>query len=73
MVKLFIKIKHIVLGWWYHIRGYNYELMNTRMSICNQCDMKIKLTKDVSICASCGCVLQAKNRVVKERCPQNKW
>lgn len=73
MVKFFTKIKHIILGFWYNLQGVNYELMEKRMSICNECEYKIKLTKNVDICAKCGCVLRYKTRIKDEGCLLKKW
>lgn len=38
------------------------------MEICNKCEYKIRLTKNVEICDKCGCVLSAKTRVKGEYC-----
>lgn len=73
MIKLFTKIKHIVLGFWYNLQGINYELMEKRMLICNKCEYKIKLTKNVDICEKCGCVLRYKARIKDEGCLLKKW
>ena len=73
MVKLFRKIKHIVLGWYYKLKGINYELMKTRMEICSKCEYKIQLTKNIEICAKCGCILSAKSRIEEESCLLKKW
>jgi hypothetical protein len=73
MIKLFKKIKHIILGWYYNFKGINYELLKTRMEICNKCEYKIRLTKNVEICDKCGCILSAKTRVKDEYCLLKKW
>ena len=70
---IFKKLKNIILGWYYKYKGINYELMKTRMEICNTCEYKIRLTKNVEICDRCGCVLSAKTRVIKESCLLKKW
>ena len=73
MIKLFNKIKHIVLGWYYSLKGINYELLKTRMEICDKCEYKIELTKSISICAKCGCILKYKSRIKDESCLLKKW
>lgn len=67
------KIKHIILGWFYYIKGYDFEVFTERMNICDVCEFREELTKKHSICSKCGCFLQAKLRVKDEKCPENKW
>ena len=73
MKKVLNKIKYILLGNWYNLRGINYELMKKRMDICNTCDKKVHLTKNVSLCSECGCILKAKTRIKDEDCLLGKW
>ena len=73
MINLFKKIKHIILGLWYNLQGINYDLLEKRMSICNKCEYKLELTKDVDICEKCGCVLRFKTRIKDESCLLKKW
>lgn len=67
------KIVHIIKGWYYKLRGINLELLNYRMQICDECDEMLRLTKNTKVCNHCGCFLDAKNRVIEEKCPLNKW
>lgn len=62
------KIYRIILGWWYFFTNKNNTLARERLKICVGCP---KMSK--GICTSCGCVLQAKARIVEEECPLNKW
>ena len=73
MKKLFIKLKHIILGNLYNLIGVNYELMIKRLEICNKCDKKINLSQNVAICDECGCFLKAKSRIKDESCYLGKW
>lgn len=43
------------------------------MEICNRCNSKTRITKNVYICDLCGCVLDSKTRVKDEKCDLNKW
>lgn len=67
------KIKHIIKGWYYSLRGFNYELMEQRMEQCKNCSEILYLTKNVTECNICGCFLDAKTRVEEEKCPLKKW
>lgn len=46
------------------------ELAEKRMSVCNSCEFKKVVTNR---CRACGCYLPAKTRVLKQKCPKNKW
>lgn len=67
------KIKHIIKGWYYSLRGFNYELAEQRMEQCKKCSEILYLTKNVTECNICGCFLDAKTRVEEEKCPLKKW
>lgn len=67
------KIKHIIKGWYYKIRGINYELMLERIEKCKECSDILYLTKNVSVCSNCWCELKAKCSVEEERCPNGLW
>lgn len=43
-----------------------------RMSICGGCE-HLKKGIAISRCDLCGCILGAKARMKKERCPLGKW
>jgi rRNA maturation endonuclease Nob1 len=67
------KIENIIKGWYYKFRGINFELMDQRMKQCRECSEILYLTKNVTECNVCGCILSAKARVEDEKCPLNKW
>jgi len=46
----------------------NKLIRDDRMKICNECN-----NRDDIFCNVCGCLLDAKTRVYKEKCPLNKW
>lgn len=73
MRKLLEKLSHIIIGWYYTFIGKNHQLLQERMKICDPCNKKIRITKNVYICEVCGCLLHAKNRVKDEECPLGKW
>lgn len=67
------KIKRIIKGWYYRLRGVNLELMEQRMEQCKKCNEIVHLTKNVSICSVCWCENKAKCSVEDERCPNGLW
>lgn len=67
-MSLWQMIKHIILGFLYKIMNKNILIRDKRMEICNKCN-----NKDEIFCNVCGCLLDAKTRVYKEKCPLNKW
>lgn len=67
------KIKPIFKGWYYSLRGFNWELAEQRMRQCQECSEILYLTKNVTECSICGCFLDAKTRVEEERCPKGLW
>lgn len=73
MKKKLEKLLHIIIGWYYTFIGKNHKLLQDRMKICDSCDKKIRITKNIYICDVCGCILQSKNRVKDEECPLGKW
>ena len=46
------------------------EVSDQRFSICKECPMFIKLTGQ---CKECGCIMNAKTKLLKAECPQHKW
>ena len=46
------------------------DVAETRMSICNSCPELIRLTKQ---CRKCGCMMNAKTKLLQETCPIGKW
>lgn len=70
MVKKFI---NIIKGWYYRIFNKNEKLAKKRISICDKCEFKMHIEMIGDICAECGCILEAKARVLDEQCELNKW
>ena len=66
------KIKHIIIGWFRKLFGLEQVLADIRLAICNQCPSKIN-TSLGHACKECGCILDAKTRVIDEKCDMNKW
>lgn len=66
-------IKNILIGWFNSIFDRNKKLSEERMEICNKCNEKTRITKNIYICGLCGCVLDSKTRVKDEKCELNKW
>jgi hypothetical protein len=46
------------------------DVSNDRYEICLACPELIKLTKQ---CKQCGCVMTAKTKLEKAKCPIGKW
>ena len=46
------------------------EIAKKRLSICKQCPEYIKLTHQ---CKKCGCIMNAKVKLIDATCPLNKW
>ena len=47
--------------------------MIKRWAICESCASSVKTAGIVQTCAQCHCMLRAKIRLARERCPLNKW
>ncbi len=71
-LKLLIKIKHIVIGWYRGLCGYKTEESRKRLEICMSCPNKIKIGKDW-VCSECYCVCKFKVLVPEEKCLNGKW
>lgn len=67
------KIINIIKGWYFKIFNKNEKLAKKRISICNNCNSKEHIEIIGDICNQCGCVLEAKARVLDEKCELNKW
>lgn len=67
------KIKHIIKGWYYRFRGFNWELYEQRMKQCRECSEILYLTKNEMVCSNCWCPLKSKLVVEEERCPNGLW
>lgn len=67
------KIYHIIIGTFRNIFGIKTDFEKDRLEICNKCEHKIMLTKKVSMCSQCGCIIKSKVKVKDEECLMNKW
>ena len=66
------KVVNIIKGWYYKIFNKKQKLAKSRLKICNNCPSKTQ-TSLGDICSECGCILDAKTRVLDELCDMNKW
>lgn len=73
VMNIFKKLKNIFLGTWWNITKQKNDLAKQRLNICNNCDLKLRITKNEYICSQCGCLLSSKTRVKDEHCELNKW
>jgi hypothetical protein len=72
MVKIFSKLKNIIVGNWRNLRGYTSDEQIRRLKICKSCEHNIKYM-GIRICEQCGCILKSKASIVEEKCLMNKW
>ena len=71
--KMVKKLKNIIQGWIFKLFEENEQLAKERISICNKCSSRKHVESLGDICAECGCILDAKARVIDEQCVLNKW
>lgn len=62
------RVRLILTGWYFWIMNYHAPLAQERLKICNIC----KYRKGM-ICSDCGCILQAKARLIEDDCPKGFW
>lgn len=62
------KIQNIIIGWWFWITNQYRFIAQDRLKVCAKC-----IHRKGFLCGLCGCVLQAKARLIDEKCPANKW
>ena len=72
MVKLFLKLRNIIVGNWRNLTGYTTDKVNKRRLICKSCSFNIKMM-GTRICSQCGCLIESKTAVESEKCLMNKW
>lgn len=72
MVKFLEKIRNIILGWLFKLFKIAPKLSEKRLDICNNCEYR-KNSPLGDICEKCGCVLDAKTRLIDEHCDLDKW
>lgn len=46
------------------------EIAKLRMDVCKGCEYFIKLTHQ---CKKCGCIMNAKTKLLDAECPMSKW
>ena len=71
-MKLFTKLRNIIIGNWRNITGYQSDEMKRRLDICKMCEHNIKYM-GAHICDQCGCILKSKASIESEKCLMNKW
>ena len=72
MVRLFRKIRNIIIGTYRNIFNKNQDLATQRLKHCNKCEHKMFFMGQY-ICDQCGCILESKVRVEDEHCMIDKW
>lgn len=66
------KLGNIITGHMNELTGQNEELFQLRYAICKVCP-NFETQAIGEVCGMCGCRLQAKLRVERERCPLGEW
>lgn len=46
------------------------EVQAERIAICKSCD---KYVSAIHLCSECKCLVDAKTRLARQKCPLNKW
>lgn len=64
--KMVKKLINIIKGWYYKIFNKNDKLAKKRIAICKRCNSCVHIDMIGDICNECGCVLEAKARVLDE-------
>lgn len=72
MVKVFKKIRNIIIGTYRNIFNKNQDLATQRLKYCNKCEHKMMFMGQY-ICDQCGCIIESKVRVEDEHCMIDKW
>ena len=49
-----------------------FTLQSNRLDICSGCEKQL-IYLGIKQCKHCGCFLELKTLVTKEKCPLNKW
>jgi hypothetical protein len=68
-------IKILKAYWNYLTKPMNKELKKERLAICTPCEKNSTpgMITTISICKSCGCVLDVKANDPDSKCPKKKW
>ena len=72
MVRIFRKIRNIIIGTYRNIFNKNQDLATQRLEYCNRCEHRIMFMGQY-ICDQCGCIIESKVRVEDEHCMIDKW
>mgnify|MGYP005991730057 CR=1 FL=1 len=48
------------------------EIKEKRLNICKNCE-HVKITMGVIVCKKCNCIMKAKTRFARSKCPIGKW
>ena len=72
MVRIFRKIRNIIIGTYRNIFNKNQDLAMLRLVYCNRCEHRMMFMGQY-ICDQCGCILESKVRVEDEHCMIDKW
>lgn len=72
MVKIFKKVRNIIIGTYRNIFNKNQDLATRRLKYCNKCEHRMMFMGQY-ICDQCGCILESKVRVEDEHCMIDKW
>lgn len=67
------KIWHIILGTFRNIFGVQTEFEKERLEICNCCEHRVQIGKNIYMCSQCGCIIKSKVKVEDEQCLLKKW
>lgn len=71
-MKLFEKIKNIIIGWYRYIFKSQSDFSKKRIEICKKCPHKIRVTGG-DMCSLCGCFIMPKSAVANEICYDGRW
>ena len=72
MVRIFKKIRNIIIGTYRNIFNKNQDLAIQRLKYCNKCSHRMMFMGQY-ICDQCGCIIESKVRVEDEHCMIDKW
>lgn len=72
MVKIFDKIRNIIIGWWRFLFNSNNELSKKRLEICRECPHRTTIAGE-DLCSLCWCFLIQKSLVEEETCYDGRW
>lgn len=68
-----VKLINIIKGWFFYLFNKHEKLAKQRIATCKECKSLMHVEFLGDVCAECGCVIEAKARVIDEHCELNKW